>query len=98
MRSVLFGSKRWQVLASSLALAGLLLCSGPARGQGLPSLAVQLGSSERKQMTDAIAALAASEEPGALAILQALEGDRLGLGASGEVLEKKSGQWVELAS
>jgi urea transport system permease protein len=85
-------------LQVALGLAGLLLCSSVLGQQSLQSLAAGLGSADRKLMTESIAALATSSDPAALRVLQALEGDRLGLLSSGAMLEKKAGQWLDLQS
>jgi urea transport system permease protein len=71
-----------------LAAAALLLCptlAGTGHAQGLPELAAQLGSEDRKAMLAAIEALGAREEPAALTILKALEDERLRVSASGHV-------------
>lgn len=90
--------RRWRrAFHGVLMLVGWFVASS-AFAQDLASLAVQLGSGDRKTMTDAIQAIANRDEPQALRILQALESDRLGLSASGQVLEKKDGRWFDCFS
>ena len=69
-----------------------LLVSGTAFGEpSLQSLAEQVGSEDRKIMTDAISALASRTEPAALTILQALEADRLRVSPGAQILIEGEG-------
>jgi urea transport system permease protein len=69
-----------------------LLVSGTAFGEpSLQSLAEQVGSEDRKIMTDAISALASRSEPAALTILQALEADRLRVSPGAQILIEAEG-------
>src|SRR5262245_48645687 len=75
------------VLALAGALAWLAIQgTGPARAQGLPALAAQLGSDDRKVMQAAIGALGASNDPVALRVLRALEDGKLRIASSGQAL------------
>jgi urea transport system permease protein len=80
-------SGAWRrALPGFLVFAALAASGGVAQAQSLQSLAVQLGSEDRKAMQDAIVALGAREEPAALAVLQALEQQRLRVSERGDVL------------
>jgi urea transport system permease protein len=69
-----------------------LLVSGTALGEpSLQSLAEQVGSEDRKIMTDAISALTGRTEPAALTILQALEADRLRVSPGARILIEADG-------
>jgi urea transport system permease protein len=90
-------------LRSVLALLGLLALLGAARAgsahaQGLPAIAAQLGSEDRKLMQTAITTLGASGDSAALRVLRALEAGKLRIAGSGQALVTDAGKLTDAFS
>lgn len=84
---------RW--LCAACACLSLLCTAGSLRAAGLDASIDALASEDRERLEAAIVELGASAEPRALAVLDALDGGRLRIDASGRVYVSTDGSWVE---